>query len=74
MGRDVLCNVAPYDVIWCYVVKWHAADGLRAAAKPTGIIGVIGGDVAGHSGQANGGYDSLDRRCNQHRGRAKHGY
>ena len=43
-GRDVFCDVA-----LCVVVWRHAADGLRAAAKPTGIIGVIGGDVAGHS-------------------------
>ena len=39
------------DVFWCDVVWRHAADGLRAAAK---LTGVIGGDVSGHAGQANG--------------------
>ena len=53
-GRDVLCDVVPYDVIWYDVVKWHAADRLRAGAKPTGIIGAIGCDFARHCGQATG--------------------
>ena len=53
-GRDVFCDVALCIFALCVVVWRHDADGLRAAAKPTSIIGVIGGDVAGHSGQAPG--------------------